>query len=81
MHMQEIAQSRGNMSDLTGAEAGIPLRPNWPEWVFRNFQRAGSYFFPHFIASMSPFISPLASDFIEDIECAAPPLTGIMAWA
>jgi hypothetical protein len=35
------------------------------------------YFFPHFIAPMSP----LPSDFMEDMECGDPELTGIMACA
>jgi len=47
--------------------------------IRKNKTRA--YFFPHFIASMSLFISPFVSDFIDDIECMAPPPTGIMACA
>jgi hypothetical protein len=46
-----------------------------------HFPIGPTYFFPHFMASMSPFISPFPSAFIEDIECAVPPPTGTIACA
>jgi len=54
-----------------------PTLAVFPEGWGRLFQMIDPYFFPHFIAPMSP----LPSDFMEDMECGDPELTGIMACA